>query len=90
MKEDHDGAEPAASSVATANLLRLAAMAAPERSSALQERASQTAAAFKDRLSDFPVALTQMCCSLFLLSAGEWALSHAKLQGLAGHYEMNW
>lgn len=71
MKEDQDGAEPAAGSVAVANLLRLAAMARPEAAEKLRDRALDTLAAFRDRLDDVPVALTQMCCSAFLLSAGE-------------------
>ena len=72
MKEDHDGAEPAASSVITANLLRLSALAAPEEAGRLRQRAAETVAAFKDRLEQSPHALTQMCCSLSLLTAGKW------------------
>ena len=37
MKEDYDGAEPAASSVAVSNLARLAALAAPEEAERLRE-----------------------------------------------------
>lgn len=70
MKEDQDGAEPAAASVAVANLLRLAAMAPREAAEKLRQRACDTLAAHQDRLRDVPVALTQMCCSAFLLSAG--------------------
>ncbi len=37
MKEDYDGAEPAASSIAVANLLRLSALARPEEAERLRE-----------------------------------------------------
>lgn len=70
MKEDQDGAEPAASSVAIANLMRLATMAGPEQGSELSSRAAQAAASFGGRLAQAPIALTQMCCSLQLLAAG--------------------
>ena len=36
MKEDYDGAEPAASSIAVSNLLRLSALAAPEEAERLR------------------------------------------------------
>ena len=71
MKEDQDGAEPAASSVAVSNLLRLAAYSTPDAASKLQDKASRTLAAFSERLDGMPIALTQMCCSAYLLEAGE-------------------
>lgn len=71
MKEDQDGAEPAASSIAISNLLRLSALCSSEQASKLQEKAVKALSAFSDRLRDAPIALTQMCCSAFLLQAGE-------------------
>lgn len=71
MKEDQDGAEPTASSVAVSNLLRLAALSSDESASGYRERAVKTLSAFSDRLSSMPIALTQMCCSAYLLEAGE-------------------
>ena len=75
MKETQDGAEPASSSTAIANLARLAALSQPEQAAQLQERAKQCAAAYQDSLSQIPVALTQMCCSLYLLTAGQTTFS---------------
>ena len=66
-----DGAEPAASSVAVSNLLRLSAFSAPEEAADLRNRAIKTLSAFSERLNGMPVALTQMCCSAYLLEAGE-------------------
>ena len=84
MKEDHDGAEPSASSVAAANLLRFSALAAPEEAGRLRQRASDTAAAFKDRLEQAPHALTQMCCSLSLLTAGRRPTTRIRLNSDKG------
>ena len=61
MKEDYDGAEPSANSIAALNLLRLAQIkAAPE----FREQAAQTIAAFSDRLQKMPVTLPQMLVAL--------------------------
>lgn len=70
MKEDYDGAEPAASSIAVGNLLRLSALAGPERAQQLRERAARAAGAFRERLSEMALAMPQMCCSLHLLDSG--------------------
>ena len=63
LKEDYDGAEPAPSSVAALNLLRLAGMLnAPE----LRDRGRRTLAAFQPQWSRAPHALPQMLCALEL------------------------
>ena len=61
MKEDNDGAEPAASSVAALNLLRLAQL---RRDDAMHERAEKTIAAFGVLLAEVPNALPQMLVAL--------------------------
>jgi uncharacterized protein YyaL (SSP411 family) len=57
MKDDNDGAEPAASSVAALNLLRLAQMREGRES---REHAEKTLAAFAPTLSHFASAMPQM------------------------------
>jgi uncharacterized protein YyaL (SSP411 family) len=74
MKEDYDGAEPAPSSIAVTNLLRLAALADPDAAVPLRARASAAAAAFRERLSEMSLAMPQMCCALHLLDAGPISL----------------
>ncbi|CAI6001275.1 unnamed protein product [Closterium sp. NIES-64] len=69
MKEDYDGAEPAASSAAAASLARLGAMTGGERGAEYRRKAARCVTAFEDRLSRMPLALPQMCCSLDLLAA---------------------
>ncbi len=61
MKEDNDSAEPAASSVAALNLLRLAQFRddLPRR-----ERAEKTINAFSPQISHFPSAMPQMLVAL--------------------------
>ncbi|MEY2497079.1 MAG: hypothetical protein QOD12_635, partial [Verrucomicrobiota bacterium] len=61
MKEDNDSAEPAASSVAALNLLRLAQFRADER---WRERAEKTINAFSPQIGHFPSALPQMLVAL--------------------------
>ncbi len=61
LKEDNDGAEPAASSVAALNLLRLAQIRADETMSA---RGEKTIAAFSATLSRIPSAMPQMLVAL--------------------------
>ncbi len=61
IKEDHDGAEPAASSVSVRNLKRLSEFTGREE---LAARAQQTAAAFGNVLERAPAALPQMLHSL--------------------------
>jgi len=61
MKDDNDGAEPAASSVAALNLLRLAQFHDDKQRS---ERARKTIDAFTTTLSHFPSAIPQMLVAL--------------------------
>jgi hypothetical protein len=61
MKEDNDGAEPAPSSVAARNLLRLAQI---RDSKVFRERAEKTIAAFGGPLNHFPSAMPQMLVAL--------------------------
>jgi len=61
MKDDNDSAEPAASSVAALNLLRLAQIRSEER---WRERAEKTIGAFQPTLSRFPSAMPQMLVAL--------------------------
>src|SRR5215472_8284970 len=57
MKDDNDGAEPAASSVAVLNLLRLSQIRNDQN---MSERARKTIGAFAATLSNFPSAMPQM------------------------------
>jgi uncharacterized protein YyaL (SSP411 family) len=57
MKDDNDGAEPAASSVAALNLLRLSQI---RNDQSMSERARKTIGAFATTLSHFPSAMPQM------------------------------
>jgi hypothetical protein len=61
MKDDNDGAEPAASSVAALNLLRLSQVRDDPQ---LTERARKTIDAFAGTLSHFPSAMPQMLVAL--------------------------
>jgi uncharacterized protein len=61
LKEDYDGAEPAASTVAALNLVRLAAATGDE---AYRERARRTIAAFAGQWQRAPHALPQMLVAL--------------------------
>ncbi|MDQ6940856.1 MAG: thioredoxin domain-containing protein, partial [Verrucomicrobiota bacterium] len=61
MKEDNDGAEPAASSIAALNLLRLGPIRADD---SLGERARKTIAAFGTTLTRIPSAMPQMLVAL--------------------------
>ncbi|MDQ6911604.1 MAG: thioredoxin domain-containing protein [Verrucomicrobiota bacterium] len=61
MKEDNDGAEPAASSIAALNLLRLGQIRADD---SLGERARKTIAAFGTSLTRIPSAMPQMLVAL--------------------------
>ena len=56
MKEEYDGAEPAANSVAVMNLLRLA----PFGQEAWQERAKEAVHSFSAAINHYPAALPQM------------------------------
>jgi uncharacterized protein YyaL (SSP411 family) len=63
LKEDYDGAEPAPSSVAALNVLRLAAIFHDE---ARRERGGRCIGAFRAQWSRAPHALPQMLCALEL------------------------
>ena len=84
MKEDHDGAEPAASSVAARNALRLARML---DDAALEARGMETMRAFAGQLRGMPISMPAMLeALLFSLSrprqiiiAGEGAESLARI-----------
>jgi len=67
LKEDYDGAEPAPSSVAAMNLLRLAGISGDEP--AFRDRARQTIAALQPQWSNAPQAMPRMLCALELLLA---------------------
>ena len=61
MKDDNDGAEPAASSVAALNLLRLSQI---RNDQSMSERARKTIDAFATTLAHFPSAMPQMLVAL--------------------------
>ncbi len=61
MKDDNDSAEPAASSVAALNLLRLAQFRDEKK---LEERGKKTIGAFSATISRFPNAMPQMLVAL--------------------------
>jgi len=63
LKEDYDGAEPASSSVAAMNLLRLGGLWHDE---ALRTRGRRTLEAFRAQWSRVPHGLPQMLCALEL------------------------
>ncbi|HEY2124452.1 MAG TPA: thioredoxin domain-containing protein, partial [Chthoniobacterales bacterium] len=78
MKDDNDGAEPAASSVAARNLLRLAQL---QESAELRGRGEKTADAFEGILSRFPSAMPQMLVAL------DFSLSKPRQIVIAGKIE---
>ena len=78
MKDDNDSAEPAPSSVAALNLLRLAQI---RDSKEWRERAEKTIEAFKPTLSRFPSAMPQMLVAL------DYSLSKPKEIVIAGKPE---
>ena len=61
LKEDYDGAEPAPSSVAAMNLLRLGRMLNDD---ALRQRALRTIEAFRAQWSGAPHAMPEMLCAV--------------------------
>jgi uncharacterized protein YyaL (SSP411 family) len=63
LKEDYDGAEPAPSSVAAMNLLRLAAMLNSDES---RKRGIRCIEAFRAQWTKVPQAMPQMLCALEL------------------------
>lgn len=67
LKDDYDGAEPAASSVAAMNLARLGTIldgAGESAPSSYRGRARRCVAAFRARWAETPHALPQMLCAL--------------------------
>jgi hypothetical protein len=60
LKEDYDGAEPAASSTAALNLFRLSSLTAD---ASMRERGRRTIAALRARWEATPHALPQLLCS---------------------------
>jgi uncharacterized protein YyaL (SSP411 family) len=66
MKDENDGAEPAPSSVAALNLLRLAQM---ENRPEWREQAEKTIGAFDATLTRFPSAMPQILVALDFLSS---------------------
>jgi uncharacterized protein len=64
LKDDYDGAEPAPSSVAASNLLRLSAVA--RESGVLRERAAKTIVALQSQWSRLPQAMPQLLCAIEL------------------------
>jgi uncharacterized protein len=78
MKDDNDGAEPAASSVAALNLLRLSQFRDDQR---MAERGRKTIDAFATTLSHFPSAMPQMLVAL------DYSLSKPRQIVIAGKKE---
>ena len=60
LKEDYDGAEPAATSTAAMNLFRLASLTGDE---ALRERGRRAIASLRGRWEEAPHALPQLLCA---------------------------
>ena len=71
MKEDNDSAEPAASSVAALNLLRLAQFRNETR---WYERAERTIDAFSPQIGQFASAMPQMLVALGLSLSTPWQI----------------
>ncbi len=78
MKDDNDGAEPAATSVAALNLLRLSQFRDDKQ---MAERARKTIDAFTTTLSHFPSAMPQMLVAL------DYSLSKPRQIVIAGKKE---
>ena len=60
LKEDYDGAEPAATSTAAMNLFRLASLCGDD---ALREKGRRAIAAFRGRWEEAPHAMPQLLCA---------------------------
>ena len=80
-KPDHDGAEPSGNSVSASNLVRLAALTG---SRVRREQAEATIGAFRKRLAQFPMALTEM---LHAVEALAWPMKEVVLIAPAGQPE---
>jgi uncharacterized protein len=63
LKEDYDGAEPAATSTAAMNLFRLASLAS---SDPMREKGRRAIAAFRGRWEEAPQAMPQLLCAFEL------------------------
>ncbi len=64
LKDDYDGAEPAASSVAMGNLVRLSVLAGENGDGPLRARARRLAEAFRSQWSGAPHAMPVLLCGL--------------------------
>jgi uncharacterized protein len=71
LKENNDSAEPAASSVAAVNLLRLAQF---RNEMSWYERAEKTIDAFAPQIGHFPSAMPQMLVALGLTLSKSWQI----------------
>ena len=60
LKEDYDGAEPAATSTAASNLFRLSSLTS---SDALRDQGRRAIAAFRSRWEEAPHAMPQLLCA---------------------------
>ena len=78
MKDDNDSAEPAASSVAALNLLRLAQIRNDPK---YRDRAEKTIKAFRQTLWTFPSAMPQMLVAL------DFSLSKPRQIVIAGQFD---
>jgi hypothetical protein len=96
MKEESDSAEPAASSIAALNLLRLAQY---DGQTKWRERAEKTINAFSSQIEHFPSALPQMLGALdfslatprqiVIAGEGDAKETHALLAEIHAHFAPN-
>ena len=70
LREDYDGAEPAASSVSVLNLLRLSHLVAGDRSPGYDEKIERTFAAFASRAGQMGRSVPMMLSALSTYHAG--------------------
>lgn len=64
IKDDYDGAEPTASSVALSNLLRLAGLFNED---SFKSKGDALMSAFSERLQKLPIGLPQMTAASYLM-----------------------
>jgi len=91
MKEDYDGAEPAASSITALNLLRLSDLTGHHQ---YRDKAYQTLLTFGERLTQAPIAVPQMVVAAQYYSAksksvaiaGKWQESQELLRAIRHEY----
>jgi len=94
MKEDYDGAEPSASSIAVLNLLRLSDLTGHHQ---YRDKAYQTLLTFGERLTQAPIAVPQMAVALqYYLSksksvaiVGKWKESQELLRAIRQNFNPN-